>query len=391
LKLARNSAEKTTGKTHPASLKLFLAGDVMTGRGIDQILPVSSSPEIYEQWLRSARDYIRVAERVSGPIPREVDYRYVWGDALATLDTAEAAVRIINLETAVTTSDDHWPGKGIHYRMHPANMPVLTAAGIDCCALANNHVLDWGYGGLDETLTTLGNAGIAVAGAGADRPGAMAPAVIDAGNGHRVLVFSFGDDSSGISASWSADRQRAGVWRLRDLSRDAVDEIRMAVLRFRQAGDIAIASVHWGGNWGYRVAPEMRQFAHDLLDHAGIDLVHGHSSHHPLGIEVYKERLILYGCGDFINDYEGIHGHEAYRGDLRVMYLPEIDLASGKLIAMAMPVFQSHKFRLRTAGGEDTAWLASVLDAESRRLGDTRIEPGEGQMSLAAPRTASSR
>lgn len=56
-----------------SSVKLFLAGDVMTGRGIDQILPQSSSPEIYEQWLRSASDYIAVAERVSGPIPREVE------------------------------------------------------------------------------------------------------------------------------------------------------------------------------------------------------------------------------------------------------------------------------------------------------------------------------
>ena len=59
------------------TVKLFFAGDVMTGRGIDQILPHKSSPEIYEQWLRSARDYIVVAERVSGPIAREVDYSYI--------------------------------------------------------------------------------------------------------------------------------------------------------------------------------------------------------------------------------------------------------------------------------------------------------------------------
>ena len=383
--------QRTISERRPPPLKLFLAGDVMTGRGIDQILPVSSSPEIYEQWLRSARDYIRVAERVSGPIPREVDYRYVWGDALAALDAAEATVRIINLETAVTSCDDHWPDKGIHYRMHPANTPVLTAAGIDCCVLANNHVLDWGYDGLEETLTALRDAGIAVAGAGADRPGAMAPAVIDTGNGHRVLVFAFGHDSSGINESWSAGNHRAGVWRLPDLSSDAIDQIRKAVERFKHAGDVAIGSVHWGGNWGYHVTPAMRQFAHDLLDHAGIDLVHGHSSHHPRGIEVYKERLILYGCGDFINDYEGIRGREQYRGDLRVMYLPEIDPATGKLTAMQMPVFRSHKFRLQTAGEQDVTWLANVLDDESRRLGDTRIEPGGGQMSLAAPRTASSR
>ena len=363
-------------------MKLFLSGDVMTGRGIDQILPHQSSPEIHEQWLRSAREYIEIAEHINGSIPREVGYPYVWGDALAVLEAAQPSARIINLETAVTTSDDYWPGKGIHYRMHPANTAVLTEAGIDCCVLANNHVLDWGYDGLEETLQVLRDAGIAVAGAGEDRLSAMAPAIIDAGGGHRVLVFSIGHGSSGISASWSAGDRQAGVWRLGDLSPHSVDEVGVAVQRFKRRGDIAVASVHWGGNWGYHLDPQMSQFAHDLLDDAGIDLVHGHSSHHPLGIEVYKDRLILYGCGDFINDYEGIRGHEAFRGDLRIMYLPEIDSASGKLTAMRMPTFRTRKFSLRNASGEDVGWLADVLDEQSRRLGDARVEAKSGELVL---------
>jgi poly-gamma-glutamate synthesis protein (capsule biosynthesis protein) len=153
-------------------------------------------------------------------------------------------------------------------------------------------------------------------------------------------------------------------------------------VRRKRAGDIAIASIHWGGNWGYELDSGMRQFAHDLLDHAGIDLVHGHSSHHPRGIEVYRDRLILYGCGDFVNDYEGIRGHEAFRGDLRVMYLPQLDPANGRLLAMRMPVFQTRRFSLRRAVDEDVAWLAAELDRESRVLGDTRVEPGAGEMVL---------
>lgn len=365
-----------------STVTLFLAGDVMTGRGIDQILPHPSSPEIYEQWLRSAREYIEVAEHVSGPIPREVDYPYIWGDSLAVLQAAQPAARIINLETAVTTSDDHWPGKGIHYRMHPSNLPVLTAAGIDCCVLANNHVLDWGYDGLGETLATLRGGGIAVAGAGEDRPSAAAPAIIDLDMGRRILLFAIGHGSSGISPGWSASDKEAGVWRLAALSSNGIDEVGAAVARFKRRGDIAIASIHWGGNWGYELDPDMRTFAHDLLDHAGIDLVHGHSSHHPLGLEVYNNRLILYGCGDFINDYEGIRGHEQFRSDLRVMYLPEIDADSGELVAMRMPVFQSHKFSLRRARDEDVTWLARELDEQSRRLGDTGIEAGAGELVL---------
>jgi poly-gamma-glutamate synthesis protein (capsule biosynthesis protein) len=364
------------------TVKLFLAGDVMTGRGIDQILPHKSSPEIYEQWLRSARDYIEVAERVSGPIPREVDYRYIWGDALPALEAAQPEARIINLETAVTTCDEHWPGKGIHYRMHPGNAPVLEAAAIDCCALANNHVLDWGYDGLKETLQSLRQAGVAIAGAGEDRARAMAPAVIDAGRGRRVLVFSLGHGSSGVPSSWSAGGRQAGVWRLAALSGKEIDEVSAVIKSFKRPGDLAVASIHWGGNWGYALDPDMRHFAHDLLDKAGVDLVHGHSSHHPRGIEVYRDRLILYGCGDFINDYEGIRGREALRADLRVMYLPEIEAATGEIKAMRMPIFRRNKFRLSRAGEDDVSWLAAVLDRESGRLGATRVEAGAGELVL---------
>ena len=130
------------------SVTLFVAGDVMTGRGLDQILPHPGSPRIFERYSRSALDYVALAEEVNGPIPRAVDFAYIWGDALETFERVTPDVRIINLETSVTTSEDFWPGKGIHYRMHPKNIPCLTAAGIDCCVLSNNHVLDWGRQGL---------------------------------------------------------------------------------------------------------------------------------------------------------------------------------------------------------------------------------------------------
>src|SRR5207249_4337388 len=122
------------------------------------------------------RDYVALAERCNGPIPRPVDDTYVWGDALAELARAGTDVRIVNLETSITSSAAAWPGKGIHYRMHPRNVGCLTAAGLDCCCLANNHVLDWGHAGLAETLRTLDEAGVARPGAGASAAEASAPA-----------------------------------------------------------------------------------------------------------------------------------------------------------------------------------------------------------------------
>ena len=350
------------------SVKLFLCGDVMTGRGIDQILPYPSSPEIYEPYMTSAVHYVKIAERTSGPIPRAVDFAYVWGDVLQALEDAAPDARIVNLETAVTTSDDYWPDKGINYRMHPANTPCLTAAGIDCCVLANNHVIDWGYDGLRETLQSLQAAGIRTAGAGSDIAEASAPAVIDLGGQRRVSVFSMGSTSSGIGRVWAAGRHNPGVWLLPDLSIASVESIATQVSAAKHRGDIVIASIHWGGNWGYAIPAEQRYFAHALIDQAGVDLVHGHSSHHPRGIEVYRNKLILYGCGDFLNDYEGISSHEEFRGDLTLMYLPVLD-PDGRLLGMDMWPMQTYRFRLRQASPDDSRWLARVLDRESRKLG----------------------
>ncbi len=139
----------------PGLITLFLCGDVMTGRGIDQILPHPSDPAIHEGYMKDARGYVEIAEKVSGPIPRSVAPEYIWGDAPDEMESIAPDLRIINLETSVTKSDDYWEGKQIHYRMHPQNIDCITTTKIDACSLANNHVLDWGYAGLKETLETL--------------------------------------------------------------------------------------------------------------------------------------------------------------------------------------------------------------------------------------------
>ena len=110
----------------------------------------------------------------------------IWGDALEELERVQPDLRIINLETSVTTSNDYWEGKGIHYRMHPENIPCLTAAEIDYCSLANNHILDWGYAGLTETLATLKQVDISSGGAGHNLQQAEAPAVME------VALYVFG-------------------------------------------------------------------------------------------------------------------------------------------------------------------------------------------------------
>ncbi|MGZ8237038.1 MAG: CapA family protein [Methylobacter sp.] len=298
------SSQKTS--TGSQTITLFLCGDVMTGRGIDQVLPYPVQPRIYEPYMTSAQGYVKLAEKANGPIPKPVDFAYIWGDALEELRRAAPDARLINLETAVTTSPGFWPGKGINYRLAPRNIPCITAAKIDYCMLANNHVLDWGYDGLTETLTTLAGANLKVAGAGRNLKEAEAPAIIEVAGKGRVLLFGFGDESSGIPYEWSARGDRPGVNLLPDLSEGTAGRIAGRVTALKQKGDCVVASIHWGGNWGYQILNAQREFAHRLIDQAHVDVVHGHSSHHPKGIEVYRGKPILYGCGDFLNDYEGI-------------------------------------------------------------------------------------
>lgn len=355
------------------TITLFLCGDVMTGRGIDQVLPYPSDPQIYESYMTSAQGYVKIAEDASGPIPKPVDFAYIWGDALEELRRTNPDVRILNLETAVTASKDYWAGKGINYRMHPRNIPCITAAEIDCCVLANNHVLDWGYAGLTETLTTLAGANLKAAGAGRDLLEAEAPAIIEVAGKGRVLVFGFGDESSGIPWLWGARSNRPGVNLLPDLSECTVRRIATQISGLKQKGDWVVASIHWGGNWGYEVLSAQREFAHRLIDQAHVDVVHGHSSHHPKGVELYQGKPILYGCGDFLNDYEGISGYEQFRGDLALMYFVTMDFATGKLVSLIMTPMQIRRFRLSYAHPDDVRWLQQVLDRESRSLG-ARIE-----------------
>jgi poly-gamma-glutamate synthesis protein (capsule biosynthesis protein) len=350
-------------------VKLALCGDVMTGRGIDQVLPHPSDPRIYESYVKSALGYVELAESAHGPIPKPVDAAYIWGDALPELAHHAPDLKIINLETAVTRSDDYWRGKGINYRMHPANISCITAAGIDCCALANNHTLDFGYSGLAETIETLNRAQVKHAGAGDNRAEAEQPAIFELSENRRVLVFSLGVVTSGIPSAWAAADDGPGVSLLQALTGETVAELVDNMRRAKRAGDLVVVSLHWGGNWGYEIPQSQRRFAHRLIDEAGVDVVHGHSSHHPKGVELYRSKPILYGCGDFLNDYEGIGGYEQFRSDLVLMYFVTLDSATGMLARLEMTPFRIRRFRANRAGREEAKWLRDTLNRVSQPLG----------------------
>lgn len=361
-------------------MKILLAGDVMLGRGIDQIQRFPAPPGIHEPFCSSALDYVALAERMSGPIPRNVSPDYVWGDAPGEIEARKPDFRIVNLETAVTLSEHHLP-KGINYRMNPANLACLTAVETDCCVLANNHVLDWGREGLADTLEALEAAGLEAAGAGRDLGEATRPATLSRNGEGRLVVHAVACPSSGVPPDWAARAGRPGVHFVTGKIDDSAHRLAGTIAGHSRSGDIVGVSIHWGGNWGYKVSDEERELGHFLIDEAGADFIHGHSSHHPRGVEIHRDRTILYGCGDLINDYEGIAGRESFRPDLVLAYLLSLH-PNGAFAGLEILPYRLRRFRLCRADPEERQWLAGVLDRECGSHGTKVALDPEGGLAL---------
>jgi poly-gamma-glutamate capsule biosynthesis protein CapA/YwtB (metallophosphatase superfamily) len=380
--MTRPIAELDSDRQLSLKRKILLCGDVMTGRGIDQVLPFPCDPRIHEPVVRSATEYVQLAEQVSGPIATPVSPEYVWGAALEELKAARADAYIVNLEVSITRSDTYVP-KGINYRMSPENAACLSAGHVDCCVLANNHILDWGVAGLLETLKALECLGIKSCGAGRNLAQARSPAVLEVAGDRRVLVFAFASVTSGTPQDWAATESAAGVCLLEPMSEDRLAQFTHQLGQIKRPNDIVIVSLHWGSNWGYHIPEEQKRLARRLIDQADVSVVFGHSSHHAKAIEVYRNRLILYGCGDFLNDYEGITGKAEYRDDLALLYALDFEAFTTELADLEIVPFQIRGLQLVRASSEDIAWLQQKLDRQSQQFGvRIRLKPG-GKLTIS--------
>jgi poly-gamma-glutamate synthesis protein (capsule biosynthesis protein) len=153
-----------------------------------------------------------------------------------------------------------------------------------------------------------------------------------------------------------------------NLSDKTVSRVAASIHAVKRPADVVVASIHWGRNWGYDIPRAHTAFAHALIDEARVDVVHGHSSHHAKGIEVYNDKLILYGCGDLLTDYEGIPGCEAFRGDLALMYVVTLEPSSGELVRCEITPMQMRRFQLHHVSREDAEWVRDTLQREGRPL-----------------------
>ena len=247
--------------------QLLLVGDCMLGRLVNEVLE-SAPPE------------------------------YPWGDTLPILHAADW--RLSNLECVISDRGTPWSAspKTFHFRSGAKNIAVLEAACMNAVSVANNHVLDYGYDAMFEMLRILDRAGIIYTGAGANLVQASRLATADV-RACKIGLIAFTDNEPG----WEAATDRPGVFYVpTDLTDMRAKRLLDAIGTYSRVADYLIVSAHWGSNWGYVPPKEHVAFAHALVD-AGAELIFGHSSHVFRGIELYKDRPILYGAGNFVDDY----------------------------------------------------------------------------------------
>lgn len=273
-------------KDTKAAITLALIGDVMLGRGVNQVISERSPAEL-------------------------------WGNVLPILPGADAV--IANLESTITQSQQQcrWTFKAFYFRADPAAVAVLQIANIRWVSLANNHILDFDDQGLLETLEVLDRAGIQHGGAGRNLQEAMPPSLLTVGD-RRVGVLALTDNEPAFAAT----RDRPGThYRPIDLHPSTLDWLQAAVAHLRAWGsELILLSAHWGPNMVLMPPPEFRAFAQAVLA-AGVDLFYGHSAHLFQGVEGRDRGLILYDTGDFLDDYAV---DPALRNDWSFIFLVDV-------------------------------------------------------------------
>lgn len=215
----------------------------------------------------------------------------IWGNLLPIL--AQADLNIVNLETTLTKSAKTRP-KVFNFKADPNKIGVLKRGLIHAVNVANNHILDYSEEGLLETLQTLDQAHIPHVGAGKDELAAKEPLILER-KGIKIGLLGCTDNEP----SWEARPSSPGVFYVEIGN---LEPLKKVITPLRQKVDLLILTIHWGPNMQRRPPLYFRQFAHALID-LGVDILHGHSAHVFQGVELYKDKLILYDTGDLVDDY----------------------------------------------------------------------------------------
>lgn len=285
---------------------------------------------------------------------------YPWGDLLPILQATDT--NIGNLETTLTMSQEEVP-KVFNFKSDPKNVKSLVLARFEQVNLANNHILDYSISGLTDTLQTLDQAGIKHVGAGSSLSDASTPLLFEKG-GIRFGMIGFTDNEP----DWAATEKKPGVQYVKVGDVEAVSE---DIQNLKENVDIVIASIHWGPNMRPEPTRQFIDFAHDLVD-LGVDILHGHSAHIFQGVERYRDSLILYDTGDFVDDYAV---DPILRNNRSFLFCVEV--SKKKVERLVMIPTRIHRFQVTLAKGKEQEEILHHMQNLSAQFGTSLdIEDG---------------
>lgn len=252
---------------------------------------------------------------------------------------------IANLETTITDSTDKDP-KTFNYKMDPSNIHLLKQLNIDIVSLANNHIYDFLEKGMRDTFYHLKKNNIKYTGAGyIDEAQKL---VVVERKGIKIGFLSGADHYE----RWEATSNNVGIWLIRTEEPETWPTILNVVRKAKSKVDILIMSLHWGPNYRWHPSPNFRLLAKKLIDN-GVNIVHGHSAHHVQPYEMYKNGVIFYSLGDFIDDYAI---SQEYRNDLGVMVDVTIN-GEGKIKEIDYTPTKIENFQVGYAEGKDSEFV----------------------------------
>lgn len=213
---------------------------------------------------------------------------YNWPFAQIADELRKGDLTLANLEAPLTKRGGEFKAKKFRFRVAPEAALALKKNGITTVNLANNHSMDFGTVGLNDTLEALHQAGVDWVGAGENLAAARRMILYQI-QGKKVAVLAY---SLTLPAEFWANDLHSGTMPLQE--RLMLEDVAVA----RRTADIVIVSVHWGEEGTARLRPYQPRLGHMMID-AGVDVVIGHHPHVLQGVERYKNGIIFYSLGNF--------------------------------------------------------------------------------------------
>ena len=260
--------------------------------------------------------------------------------------TSNVDLLLINFENAATTSGDALKGD-VPLKCDPSYVPLAKANNVTVAALANNHAIDYGITGMQDTLENLRNADITPMGAGNTEDEAHQAVVKDV-NGRKITILNYMDSENFAEYSYEAMPYANGSnpgYSAYD-SEDAQKQIGE-----NNDSDLIVAYLHFGNEYSNSPNENQVKIAHELIDY-GADIVIGSHPHVTQGIEMYNGKPIFYSLGNFIFDQSNTATHSAY--------FVQIDLVNNTGECTVYPIYISNYLPQHMSPDDGTSLLSGL-------------------------------